>query len=129
MNDSVSQEHLMLSLIIIASLPYIIISMLSILYVMGGAAAFSLIDDSIAKIDYASRCFFVFSTLTTIGYGNVTPGNSMSKIFCMIYVGIGIPLLLLALTNIGRLFAEVYWTLTLSVFSDLLRFHYHYRFW
>ncbi|KAK6012594.1 Ion channel, partial [Ostertagia ostertagi] len=125
--------------IIIAFLPYIIISMLSILYVMGGAAAFSLIDDSIAKIDYASRCFFVFSTLTTIdvatcqlfpaalvideiiflGYGNVSPGNSLSKIFCMFYVSVGIPLLLLALTNIGHLFAEIYWTLTLSVFSDL----------
>ncbi|KAK6035756.1 Ion channel [Cooperia oncophora] len=94
--------------------------MLSILYVIGGATAFSLIDDSISKNDFASRCFFVFSTLTTIGYGNVSPGNSLSKTFCMFYVSVGIPLLLLALANIGQLFAELYWTITLSVFSDLV---------
>ncbi|XGW20330.1 hypothetical protein V3C99_003831 [Haemonchus contortus] len=131
--------------LIIASLPYIIISILSILYVMGGAAAFSLIDESISDNGFASRCFFVFSTLTTIGfahvfyqkthdacsvtctpfknillsrgYGDVSPGNTLSKIFCMFYVSVGIPLLLLALTHIGQLFAEFHWTLTLSVFN------------
>ncbi|KAK5968431.1 hypothetical protein GCK32_014013 [Trichostrongylus colubriformis] len=53
--------------IIIASLPYVIISLLSISYVLAGATVFSLIDDSISKHDFAGRCFFVFSTLTTIG--------------------------------------------------------------
>ncbi|CAJ0593406.1 unnamed protein product [Cylicocyclus nassatus] len=86
---------------------------------MFGAFVFSAIDDFMDKDNFISKCFFIFTTLTTIGYGDLAPKNALSKTFCLIYVGVGVPLLLLALANFGQLFAEFFWTCMMSIKSDI----------
>ncbi|VDK59722.1 unnamed protein product [Cylicostephanus goldi] len=105
--------------IFVASLPYLAICLTLILYVMLGAFVFSAIDDFMDKDNFTTKCFFIFTTLTTIGYGDLAPRNAFSKIFCLIYVGIGVPLLLLALANFGQLFAEFFWTCMMSISPDI----------
>ncbi|KAL6729855.1 hypothetical protein Aduo_000870 [Ancylostoma duodenale] len=103
----------------IASIPYIVICISLCLYVVFGAFIFSVIDDFMDKDTFATRCFFIFTTLTTIGYGDLTPKNPLSKLFCLLYVGAGVPLLLMALTNFGQLFAELFWALITSVSTSV----------
>jgi hypothetical protein len=44
--------------------------------------------------------FFVFTLLATIGYGNVSPLTDNGKIFCIIYLILGVPLTIALLTII-----------------------------
>lgn len=115
--------------ILIASIPYVVISVISVLYILGGAVVFTLIDGELAEEGFNRKCLFVFTTLTTIGYGKLHPHNTTSKSFCIAYLCVGIPLILLALTNFGRLFSELFWTITLSLFSNLVTlFFFHFSF-
>lgn len=54
-----------------------------------------------------SSMFFVFTVFTSIGYGNITPVTSLGRVVCMIYAGIGIPLALLLLAELGKRFTVV----------------------
>ncbi|RCN51349.1 Ion channel [Ancylostoma caninum] len=103
----------------IASIPYIVICISLSLYVVFGALTFSAIDDFMDQDTFATKCFFIFTTLTTIGYGDLTPRNPLSKLFCLLYVGAGVPLLLMALINFGQLFAELFWALITSVTTSV----------
>lgn len=49
------------------------------------------------------------------GYGNIVPTTDLSKIFCIFYTLMGIPLMFLALTNIGQFLAEGYWIFLASL--------------
>ena len=41
--------------------------------------------------------FFVYTTLATVGYGNLVPYTSSGKLFCIFYIIIGVPITLLLL--------------------------------
>jgi hypothetical protein len=41
--------------------------------------------------------FFVYTTLATVGYGNLVPYTNMGKLFCIFYIIIGVPITLLLL--------------------------------
>ncbi|KAL6443545.1 hypothetical protein ACFW04_001598 [Cataglyphis niger] len=50
--------------------------------------------------------FFASTVLTTIGYGNVVPSTNWGRIFCIFFALIGIPLTLIVIADLGKLFAE-----------------------
>ncbi|XP_045190101.2 TWiK family of potassium channels protein 18-like isoform X2 [Mercenaria mercenaria] len=54
-----------------------------------------------------SSLFFVFTVFTTIGYGNLAPVTGLGRVLCIVYAGIGIPLALLLLAELGRRFTVV----------------------
>uniref|UniRef100_A0A914W5W0 Fibronectin type-III domain-containing protein n=1 Tax=Plectus sambesii TaxID=2011161 RepID=A0A914W5W0_9BILA len=49
--------------------------------------------------------FFVISTLTTIGYGNVTPTSPAGRAFCICFAVIGVPLLLITTADFAKFLA------------------------
>uniref|UniRef100_A0A1I8EEB7 Potassium channel domain-containing protein n=1 Tax=Wuchereria bancrofti TaxID=6293 RepID=A0A1I8EEB7_WUCBA len=54
-------------------------------------------------------------TVTVAGYGNIVPTTDASKLFCIFYTLVGVPLLFLSLTNIGQFIAEGYWIFLASL--------------
>ncbi|XP_070570102.1 transcriptional regulator ATRX homolog [Ptychodera flava] len=58
------------------------------------------------KWNFFGSLLFSLTVITTIGYGHITPVTWFGRVFCMVYALIGIPLMLLVLTNVGRLLAN-----------------------
>src|SRR6218665_1220904 len=50
--------------------------------------------------------FFCSTIFTTIGYGHVVPKTDAGRVASIIYAFIGIPLLLMVLTDLGKLFTR-----------------------
>ena len=50
--------------------------------------------------------FFSFSTITTIGYGKVTPQTRLGQIACSLYTIFGVPINCILLTFIGAYFKK-----------------------
>uniref|UniRef100_A0A914XMB8 Potassium channel domain-containing protein n=1 Tax=Plectus sambesii TaxID=2011161 RepID=A0A914XMB8_9BILA len=59
--------------------------------------------------DFRDIVLFTFTTITTIGYGNISPTTDASKLFCIGYAAFGIPLVFLSLANMGKFMSEAYW--------------------
>uniref|UniRef100_A0A8C4R234 Potassium channel domain-containing protein n=2 Tax=Eptatretus burgeri TaxID=7764 RepID=A0A8C4R234_EPTBU len=55
---------------------------------------------------FLGSLFFCCTVFTTIGYGHIAPSTNLGKVVCMLYATIGIPLMLLVLTDLGDLFAR-----------------------
>lgn len=73
-------------------------------------------EDSLStKWDLMSSFFYSLIVMTTIGYGDVVPKTIAGKMATVFYAIVGIPLMLIFLSNIGyflaRLFKFVYWKL------------------
>lgn len=56
--------------------------------------------------NYARAMFFSATVITTIGYGNIAPVTTRGRIFCIVYAIFGIPLTLIAVADMGKLFAR-----------------------
>lgn len=50
--------------------------------------------------------FNLFGTVFSIGYGSLTPKTVEGKIITMAYALIGVPLMLMCLSNLGRVLAD-----------------------
>ncbi|KAM4704409.1 potassium channel subfamily K member 18 [Rhinophrynus dorsalis] len=55
--------------------------------------------------NFLSSLFFCCTVFTTIGYGHICPVTVYGKVVCMVYAAIGIPLMLLALADLGDILA------------------------
>ncbi|XP_070563269.1 potassium channel subfamily K member 18-like [Ptychodera flava] len=55
---------------------------------------------------YGRAFMFSLTTISTIGYGNVTPVTTKGRLFCIFYSIFGIPLFLLFLSYYGSLFVK-----------------------
>lgn len=44
--------------------------------------------------------FFTFTLLSTIGYGHISPATQYGKLFCIVYIIVGVPLTILLLTTL-----------------------------
>lgn len=69
-------------------------------------------DQSVQLTDdlwnFSNALLYTATVVTTIGYGNITPKSNLGKIFTLFYSMIGIPLMIMCLTNIGDLLAEIF---------------------
>lgn len=78
-------------------------SMLVIVMLLtGGATVFHTIE----KLSWLDSFFFATMTLTTIGYGDITPQHDYTKIFIIFYALGGVATVLLLMTNISRYYIE-----------------------
>ncbi|MBI2130614.1 two pore domain potassium channel family protein [Candidatus Woesearchaeota archaeon] len=85
---------------------YVIIIMLLLLF--GGATFYHKVE----KWRFLDALYFSSYTMTTVGYGDITPKTDMGKIFTIFYVFAGVGIALYGLTLLSTHFVEVreeYW--------------------
>ncbi|XP_008838417.1 potassium channel subfamily K member 17 [Nannospalax galili] len=58
---------------------------------------------SMGRWEFTGSFFFSVSTITTIGYGNLSPQTMAARLFCIFFVLVGIPLNLLVLNRLSHL--------------------------
>ncbi|XP_048205161.1 potassium channel subfamily K member 17 [Perognathus longimembris pacificus] len=58
---------------------------------------------SMGRWEFVGSFFFSVSTITTIGYGNLSPQTMAARLFCVFFALVGIPLNLVVLNRLGRL--------------------------
>ncbi|KAH9424644.1 hypothetical protein DERP_013067 [Dermatophagoides pteronyssinus] len=63
-------------------------------------------DSEIRVWNFWQALFFSSTIFTTIGYGHVVPKTDAGRVASIIYAFIGIPLLLMVLTDLGKLFTR-----------------------
>ncbi|KAJ8779961.1 hypothetical protein J1605_011997 [Eschrichtius robustus] len=61
---------------------------------------------SMGRWEFVGSFFFSVSTITTIGYGNLSPRTMGSRLFCILFALVGIPLNLVVLNRLGHLMQQ-----------------------
>lgn len=69
---------------------FVVLGLLAVLLVMGGTVFYTVIED-LRPLDAA---YFSVTTLTTVGFGDVTPTTDAGKVFAMVFVLLGVGILL-----------------------------------
>lgn len=49
--------------------------------------------------------YFVFTVVSTVGYGNISPNSTFGRMFMIFYAIIGLPLNAIMFANLGEIFA------------------------
>ncbi|KJH47932.1 Ion channel [Dictyocaulus viviparus] len=94
-----------------AGFPQFCLVCLLIAHLLVGAVIFQSIDSELANISLFDIILFEFGTLTTIGYGDIRPTSDLSRMFCILYSILGIPLVLLTVANFSKFVAKGFWYL------------------
>ncbi|XP_017370781.1 potassium channel subfamily K member 17 [Cebus imitator] len=61
---------------------------------------------SMGRWEFVGSFFFSVSTVTTIGYGNLSPNTMAARLFCIFFALVGIPLNLVVLNRLGHLMQQ-----------------------
>ncbi|XP_001173849.4 LOW QUALITY PROTEIN: potassium channel subfamily K member 17 [Pan paniscus] len=61
---------------------------------------------SMGRWELVGSFFFSVSTITTIGYGNLSPNTMAARLFCIFFALVGIPLNLVVLNRLGHLMQQ-----------------------
>ncbi|VDN51314.1 unnamed protein product [Dracunculus medinensis] len=100
-------------------IPQLIVIALLFSYIILGSAVFVLTDGTMANENFTDIILFSFTTLATIGYGNISPTTPAAQLFCIVFSIFGIPMTLLTLANIGKYFTKGYWMILVCFGKDL----------
>lgn len=73
------------------------------LFLFGGATFYHYVE----KWRYIDALYFASATMTTVGYGDITPKTDAGKIFTIFYVFAGVGLALYGLSLLASHFVEV----------------------
>lgn len=57
---------------------------------------------------YVDSLYFSTTTLTTVGYGDLTPTHNISKLFTVVFILVGVGIILASITLIGTHYIEVH---------------------
>ncbi len=57
---------------------------------------------------YADSLYFSTTTLTTVGYGDLTPTRDISKLFTVVFILTGVGIIFASITFIGTHYIEVH---------------------
>uniref|UniRef100_A0A8C5CRB5 Potassium channel, subfamily K, member 18 n=1 Tax=Gadus morhua TaxID=8049 RepID=A0A8C5CRB5_GADMO len=57
------------------------------------------------KMDFFGSMFFCCTVFTTVGYGEIYPVTLLGKVVCILYAMVGIPLMLLVMSDVGDVLA------------------------
>jgi voltage-gated potassium channel len=76
---------------------FVVLGLLALLLLMGGTIFYTVIED-LRPLDAA---YYSVTTLTTVGYGDVTPTTDAGKVFAMVFVLLGVGILLSFVTALA----------------------------
>lgn len=102
---------------------YVIIIILLLLF--GGATFYYYIE----KLRYIDALYFSAATMTTVGYGDITPKTDIGKIFTIVYAFAGVAIALYGLSIIAAHFVEVREEFWLERLSNIRIKHHTQTFW
>ena len=57
---------------------------------------------------YVDSLYFSTTTLTTVGYGDLTPTHNISKLFTVVFILVGVGIIFASITIIGTHYIEVH---------------------
>uniref|UniRef100_A0A915AQ93 Potassium channel domain-containing protein n=1 Tax=Parascaris univalens TaxID=6257 RepID=A0A915AQ93_PARUN len=89
--------------------PQLMVIILLFSYVLFGSGMFVILDENLAKENFTDIILFSFTTIATIGYGNISPSTPLAQLFCIVFSIFGIPMTLLTLANLGKYLTKSYW--------------------
>mgnify|MGYP001559397161 FL=1 len=102
---------------------YIIIVIMMFLF--GGATFYHYIE----KLRYIDALYLSALTMTTVGYGDITPKTDIGKIFTIFYVFAGVAIALYGLSVIASHFVEAREELWMERLSKIKIRHHTQTFW
>ncbi|XP_023330975.1 TWiK family of potassium channels protein 7 [Eurytemora carolleeae] len=78
-------------------------------------------DEFSRDFSFASSILFTITIMTTVGYGHIAPKTMASKMFCIAYALVGIPLMLVFMGKIGDWLAVTFRWLYSRIFCRCCR--------
>ncbi|CAD5206471.1 unnamed protein product [Bursaphelenchus okinawaensis] len=90
------------------SSPSMLMLLILSFYLLFGAATFSYLENTFNYDVFNKNLLFCFTTLTTIGYGNVLPTTLTSMVVCSLYIIFGTPFLFATFSRCSGVLTRIY---------------------
>uniref|UniRef100_A0A8R1DLQ0 Potassium channel domain-containing protein n=1 Tax=Caenorhabditis japonica TaxID=281687 RepID=A0A8R1DLQ0_CAEJA len=91
-----------------ASCPLLILNATLAAYIFFGCHVFDLkFTDRNDEVTFLDNALFCFTTISTIGYGNIVPFDTKGKVICILYCVVGIPLFFMTVATNSVLFVDL----------------------